>query len=152
MNFIQAGAPPPSSSITNSAWQALCSLRWLWTELSETGQGVTPWPRHGEAPSFHLQLHEGVRVPVGIHGSQVHAAHDAHDQPPLLRAVHQGHQDLAALLNVPAAIHLRGEGNGDGDAGLGGVQAEQRHEGHEEDVVQDPVRVQGGVGTWWAAP
>lgn len=36
----------------------------------------------------------------------MHTAYDAHDEAALLGAVHEGHQDLAALLDVTNALHL----------------------------------------------
>lgn len=51
-----------------------------------------------------LRLHFdiGVRVAVGIHGSQVNAAHHSHNEAVGLGAVHEGHQDPAALLCLSA--------------------------------------------------
>lgn len=70
----------------------------------------------------HSQLDEGIRVSIGVHGRQVDAAHDAHDEPALLGAVHQRHQDLPPLLHVPAAIHLRhGDGKTQQRSGRGGM-------------------------------
>ena len=40
----------------------------------------------------------------------MHATYDAHDEAPLLCAVHEGHQDLATLLYVTNALHLLQEG------------------------------------------
>lgn len=36
----------------------------------------------------------------------MHAAYDAHDEAALLRAVHEGHQDLASFLYVTNTLHL----------------------------------------------
>lgn len=36
----------------------------------------------------------------------MHAAYDAHDEAPLLCAIHEGHQDLASFLYVTNTFHL----------------------------------------------
>ena len=57
-------------------------------------------------PGIDSQLDKWVWVAIGIHGRQVHAAYDAHDEASLLCAVHEGHQDLAAFLYVTNTLHL----------------------------------------------
>lgn len=47
----------------------------------------------------------------------MHAAYDADDQAALLGAVHEGHEDLPALLHIPATIYLQEEATSDGDTG-----------------------------------
>lgn len=51
---------------------------------------------------FRLHFDIGVGVAVGIHGSQVNAAHHSHNEAVGLGAVHEGHQDPAALLRFSA--------------------------------------------------
>lgn len=46
----------------------------------------------------HSRFHVGVRVAIGVHGSQVRTAHDADQQALLLRAVLEGDEDAAPLL------------------------------------------------------
>lgn len=36
----------------------------------------------------------------------MHTAYDAHNEAALLRAVHEGHQDLPTLHDVPSSFHL----------------------------------------------
>ena len=55
---------------------------------------------------LNVHFHERVRVSVGVHGSQVSAADDAHDQTTLLTAVHERDQDPTPLLRVLAFIQL----------------------------------------------
>lgn len=45
-----------------------------------------------------------VRVAISIHGSEVNAAHDSHDEAVGLGAVHEGHQDPTALLYLSAIL------------------------------------------------
>lgn len=56
---------------------------------------------------FHrLNLHFDIwiRVSISIHGSQVNAAYDPHDEAILLGAVHEGHQNATALLCIRALL------------------------------------------------
>ena len=58
----------------------------------------------------HSHFHIGIRVAVGIHGSQVCTAHNADQQALLLRAVLEGDEDAAPLLQglVFRLVHLWG--------------------------------------------
>lgn len=44
-----------------------------------------------------LHFNKGVRITIGVHGSQMGAAYDANHQAALLCVVAQRHQDAAAL-------------------------------------------------------
>ena len=56
----------------------------------------------------HSRFHVGVRVAIGVHGGQVGAPHDAYQQALLLRAVLEGDEDAAPLLQglVFGLVHL----------------------------------------------
>lgn len=51
---------------------------------------------------LHLHFDIRVRVAIGIHGSQVNAAHNTHKQTVQLGAVHEGDQNPTTLLNLSA--------------------------------------------------
>lgn len=46
----------------------------------------------------HVHFDKWVGVSIGVHGSQVSAAHHAHNQTTLLTVVHQRHQDTTPVL------------------------------------------------------
>lgn len=60
----------------------------------------------------YLHFDIGVRVAVSIHGRQVNAAYDAHDEVVGLGAVHQGYQNPAPLLLLAPVLPSLTEGRG----------------------------------------
>lgn len=50
------------------------------------------------------RLDVGVGVAIDVHGGQVGAAHDAHQQPPAPRAVAEAQQDAPTLFQQPGAL------------------------------------------------
>lgn len=65
---------------------------------------------------LYLHFDIRVRVAISIHGSQVNAAHDTHDEAVRLGVVHEGHQNPTALLHLSAIFprlrRSRGGGGG----------------------------------------
>lgn len=80
--------------VTHSIW--FLSIRLLAQNLA----GIMSWTEH-------VHFDKWVGVSVGVHGSQVSAAHHAHNQTTLLTVVHQRHQDTTPVLRVVRFIKLR---------------------------------------------
>lgn len=62
----------------------------------QQGRGSHSHLSHSHLSHSHFDV--GVGVAIGVHGGQVGAAHDAHLQPLLLRAVLERDEDPATLL------------------------------------------------------
>ena len=102
--------------MTSWAQHPLCFTQLLATRTTDldawTSQPleVRKWGRRRLAWAAHSRFHVGVRVAIGVHGSQVCAAHDANQQALLLRTVLEGDEDAAPLLQglVFCLVHLWG--------------------------------------------
>lgn len=90
--WVSAPERHPQRGHHRCCWTAPAApgLQRLWKELPRTAGGSTAACSSPESFPAHSQLDEGIRVSVGVHGRQVHAAHDAHDEPALLGTVHEG--------------------------------------------------------------